>query len=271
MFRVNNRQILDIAMKQSALDYNIAMSDLQTGSYTIYRPSEVTSSARNYLKKKPYCNFIYYGQSLVAVVEEEMQEFMKKYLSEHEKNIYRCFDAPQITILNNALEKKGYCVAHLAQFFLPDVDYVPELNTDIETKIFIEDDITSLYDDQRFTMALDYNRTGERVDTIAIAAYVDGQIAGVAGATNDCETMWQIGIDVLEEFRFQRIASTLTYLLSQEILKRGIVPFYCCAWSNIASKNTARKAGFKDAWVELTAKSLDEEWIKNMRTLSKNI
>lgn len=116
-------------------------------------------------------------------------------------------------------------------------------------------------------MALDYNRTGERVDVIAIAAYVNGQIVGLAGATNDCETMWQIGIDVLEDFRYQKIASTLTYMLSQEILKRGIVPFYCCAWSNLASKNTARKAGFKDAWIELTAKSLDEEWIKSIREI----
>ena len=243
------------------------MSDLRKDGYTIYGPSNVTSSARNYLKEKPYCSFLYYGQSLVAVVDEEMQGFIEKYLSENADYIYRCFDAPQLTNLNNALEKKGYCVAHLAQYFLPDVEYVPDINTEIETKIFVEDEITALYDDKRFTMALDYNRSGERVDMIAIAAYVDGQVVGVAGATNDCKTMWQIGIDVLKEFRFQKIASTLTYLLSIEILKRGVVPFYCCAWSNLASKNTARKAGFKDAWIELTTKSTDEDWIKRIRTL----
>lgn len=264
---MNNKDIIEVALEQSARDYCIEVKDLLKGNYTIINPSEVTVDARNYLKKKPYCNFIYYGRSLVAVVDEEIQAFIEKYLSTYKNNIYSCFDAPQITALNNALEKKGKCIAHIAQSFLPDLDYMPDLNSEIETKVFFEDEIIELYGDKRFTMALDYKRTGERVDVIAIAAYVNGQIVGVAGATNDCETMWQIGIDVLEEFRFQKIASTLTYLLSKEILNRGIVPFYCCAWSNLASKNTARKAGFKDAWIELTAKSLDEEWIKNIRDL----
>ncbi len=262
---MNNKDILEVALQQSATDYSIKATDLLQGDYTIYSPRDITSDARNYLKNKPFCNFIYYGQSLVAVVDEEIQEFVEKYLSKYKDSIYRCFDAPQITALNNELEKKGKCIAHLAQSFLPDLEYVPDLNTDIMTKVFYEDEIIELYEDIRFSMALDYKRTGERVDVIAIVAYVDGQIAGVAGATNDCKTMWQIGIDVLEEFRHRKIASTLTYLLSQEILKRGIVPFYCCAWSNLASKNTARKAGFKDAWIELTAKSYDEEWIRNTR------
>ncbi len=264
---MNNKDIFDIAIQQSAKDYSISANDLLNGYYSIYSPSEVTGDARNYLKQKPYCNFVYYGHSLVAVVDEEMQGFVGQYLSKYEKSIYRCFDAPQITALNNELEKKGKCIAHIAQFFLPDVEYTPDLNTEIETRVFFEDEILDLYEDKRFPMALCYKRTGERVDMIAVAAYVNGQIAGLAGASNDCQTMWQIGIDVLEEFRFQKIASTLTFLLSQEILKRGKVPFYCCAWSNLASKNTARKAGFKDAWIELTAKSIDEEWIRDIRAL----
>lgn len=264
---MNNKDIMKIAIEQSARDYNILAEDLLKEGYTMYSPSEVTSSARNYLKRKPYCNLLYYGQSLVAVVDEEVQAFMEKYLSKYKDNIYRCFDAPQITTLNSELEKRGKCIAHMAQFFLPDINYRPDLNTEIATRLFVGDEIAELYDDKRFTMALAYNRTGERVDVIAIAAYVNGEIAGVAGATNDCESMWQIGIDVLENYRYQNIASTLTYLLSQEIVKRGVVPFYCCAWSNLASKNTARKAGFKDAWIELTAKSADEEWIKNVRKL----
>lgn len=264
---MNNKDIMKIALEQSARDYGITVNDLSEGSYTMSKPCEVSSDARNYLKNKPYCNFIYYGRSLAAVVDEEMQAFVGKYLDIYKDHLYSCFDTPQITALNNALEKKGKCIAHIAQSFLPDLDYLPDLNSEIETKIFVNDEIIDLYADKRFTMALDYKRTGRRVDVIAIAAYVDGQIAGIAGATNDCETMWQIGIDVLEEFRHQKIASTLTYLLSQEILNRGIVPFYCCAWSNLASKNTARKAGFKDAWIELTAKSSDEEWIKKIRDI----
>ena len=58
----------------------------------------------------------------------------------------------------------------------------------------------------------------------------------LAGASADCATMWQIGVDVLPEYRLQGIASAITARLAMEILKKDIVPFYCCAWSNINRK-----------------------------------
>ena len=66
--------------------------------------------------------------------------------------------------------------------------------------------------------------------------------------------MWQIGIDVLPKYRNQGIASTITRKLAKEILNRGIVPFYCSAWSNIRSVRNAIKSGFIPAWVEMTVK-----------------
>ena len=50
-------------------------------------------------------------------------------------------------------------------------------------------------------MALGYGSDISKKDVVAVTGYVDGNIAGVAGASNDCDTMWQIGIDVLPEYR----------------------------------------------------------------------
>ena len=69
--------------------------------------------------------------------------------------------------------------------------------------------------------------------------------------------MWQIGVDVLPEYRKQGIASALTSALAKEILIREKVPFYCSAWSNIRSVRNAVKSGFIPAWVELSAKPAD--------------
>ena len=66
--------------------------------------------------------------------------------------------------------------------------------------------------------------------------------------------MWQIGVDVLPEYRQLGIASALTSSLAKEILHNGKVPFYCSAWSNIRSVRNAVKSGFIPAWVEITAK-----------------
>ena len=66
---------------------------------------------------------------------------------------------------------------------------------------------------------------------------------GFAACSADCDEMWQIGIDVLPEYRQKWIASALTGKLAKEILNRGMVPFYCSAWSNIRSARNAAKSG----------------------------
>lgn len=69
--------------------------------------------------------------------------------------------------------------------------------------------------------------------------------------------MWQIGVDVLPQFRQLGIASALTSRLAVEILDRGKVPFYCAAWSNIKSVRNAVRSGFLPTWVEMTTKDAD--------------
>lgn len=72
------------------------------------------------------------------------------------------------------------------------------------------------------------------LDVLAVGAYDGGKLIGLAGCSADCEEMWQIGIDVLPDYRRQGVASALTSRLAAEILQRGKVPFYCAAWSNLA-------------------------------------
>ena len=90
-----------------------------------------------------------------------------------------------------------------------------------------------------------------------MGAYDNGKLIGLAACSADCEEMWQIGIDVLPEYRRKGIASALTSRLAIEILERGKVPFYCCAWSNLKSAGNAIKSGFRPAWVQLTVKSAE--------------
>lgn len=84
-------------------------------------------------------------------------------------------------------------------------------------------------------------------------AIKEGKIIGVAGASNDCDSMWQVGIDVIQNYRMMGVGTTLIKVLTDEIVKLGKVPFYGTSWSNIASKNNAIKSGYKPAWIELAA------------------
>ena len=74
--------------------------------------------------------------------------------------------------------------------------------------------------------------------------------------------MYQIGVDVLPEYRRKGIASALTSRLALEILALDKVPFYCAAWCNIKSVRNAIRSGFRPAWVAMTAK--DAEFVDSM-------
>lgn len=88
-------------------------------------------------------------------------------------------------------------------------------------------------------------------DEIGIAAYQDGEILGMAGATSDSPLMWQIGINVLPKARGMDIGSLLVGLLKNELIDMGILPFYGTSMSHIASQKVALRAGFSPAWAEL--------------------
>lgn len=247
---MNNKDIWKIAMEQSAIDLNCSADDFLNKKNTVVI-SKLNEGRKKCYKKPLFCGLAYYGDGLVASVDERIKEFVEKFIDRHSE--YRCFDMPQLNVLNREFSKYGKCVCFIAEFFLPDVEKQVLINSNIEVKIFSEDEIPTLYKDDRFHMALGYNCESDKKDVLAAVGYIDGNIAGVAGASNDCNTMWQIGIDVLPEYRRLGVASTLTKILTDEIIKCGKVPFYCTAWSNIASKCNAVKCGYKTAWVEMTA------------------
>ena len=92
-------------------------------------------------------------------------------------------------------------------------------------------------------------------DVLGVAAFREGQMLGVAGASSDSPTMWQIGINVNPESREAGIGTLLVTLLKNEILRRGFLPYYGTSMSHIASQRVALGSGFLPAWAELvTAK-----------------
>ena len=139
----------------------------------------------------------------------------------------------------------------MAEYFLPDLQKRYPVPCDFELKLLTQEDFKTLYIRQ-WSNALCEAR--KELDVLGVGAYCDGELVGVAGCSADCETMWQLGVDVLPAYRRQGIASALTSRLAIEALERGKVPFYCCAWSNIKSARNAIRSGFRPAWVEMTVK-----------------
>ena len=103
--------------------------------------------------------------------------------------------------------------------------------------------------DSRFDEAFAF--CADAPDVLGVSAAVDGKLAGMAGASCDSPAMWQIGINVEPAYRGKGVGTMLVSLLKNEILRRGLLPFYGTSISHLASQRVALGAGFIPAWVEL--------------------
>jgi GNAT superfamily N-acetyltransferase len=116
------------------------------------------------------------------------------------------------------------------------------------------EDIPALYTQDQFHHALSYHSESTRPDVLASVAERHGAVVGIAGASADCDVMWQVGVDVLADFRGRGIGKALVGTLSQALWKRGIIPYYSTTVSNLQSRQVASSLGFWPAWVDLYAK-----------------
>ena len=249
--KLTNQEILKIAMEQSAYDCACAPEDFLREENVVHISRE-HPLARKYLKLPLSCDLVSYGTNIVAQASPEItplvQTYMDRYPVEH------CFETPNLHVLDEMLRPFGQKVCFMAEYFLPDVDAVRELPCDYELRILHQEDFGELYLPQ-WSNALCQQR--KHLDVLGVGAYDGEKLIGLAGCSADCETMYQIGVDVLPEYRRRGVASAITSRLALEVLAMGKVPFYCAAWSNIKSVRNAIRCGFRPAWVEITAKSTE--------------
>lgn len=244
-----NESILQIAMRQSAVDANCNAEDFMQEKNIIVA-SAANPGARKYLSLPFECNLISYGNNIVATINEQHRHIVSEYINQFPME--HCFETPNLHVLNDAVQKENLRVCFMAEYFLPDLKELKALDCPYELKVLHAGDFDALYTDTWSNALCEKRR---ELDVLGIGAYDGKKLVGLAGCSADCETMWQIGVDVLPEYRRQNIASALTSRLALETLERGKVPFYCAAWSNIKSVRNAIKSGFRPAWVEVTVKS----------------
>lgn len=255
---MTNEYILKTAMAQSAIDSNCAPDDF-TKSKPVIVESRPHPDARRYLTLPFFLDLTSYGSNIVASGSPEILDFASKYIARDD--YCHCFETPAIYELNRELAKYGHHIMYMAEYFLPDVDELERASERVcgtslgfETRLLYKSDFAPLYTPE-WSNALCAQRA--ELDTLGVGVYDKGRLIALAACSADCDSMYQIGIDVLPEYRRCGIAKTIVTRLAQEIIKLGKVPFYCAAWSNVRSVCCALASGFKPAWVQVTAKPIE--------------
>ncbi len=253
---MTNAEILSVALRQSALEFGCEAKDFLSPEPKVVL-SRAVEGARAGLPLPLKCDIVSYGSNLIAMAGADTRDTVLEYITR--TDVPHAFETPNIRLLDKLLEPYDLQVCFMAEYFLPDAEALRPLPCRYELRLLGPADFKSLYI-PAWSNALCARRP--HLDVLGVGAYDGNRLIGLAGCSADCETMWQIGVDVLPEYRRQGIAAALTSRLALEILARGRVPFYCAAWCNLPSVRNAIRAGFRPAWAELTAR--DKAFVERM-------
>ena len=246
---MDNNEILRIAMQQQAVDYNCSPDDFISNDNVVVISKE-NPKARAYLKLPFYCALTSFGNNIVASVHPEMVDFVSEYIND--KKIEDCFTPPNLFTLNDELRKHGTQIAFCAQRPVPDINLIKPVSCIYELRNLRPVEYSDLYGKPEWSSVTGSGKR-KHLDRTAIGAFDKDRLIGLVGSEESCETMWQIGIEVLPDYRGKGIAKALTAKISLEILSLGIVPFPGNRWANIRSLKTQLSCGYKPAWVEMTS------------------
>lgn len=244
---MTNEEALWIALSQSAIDHGCRPEDFLSGQNKAV-PSRNSPDARRYLRRPQALELTSYGANAVASASPELMEAAKAYVDRYPA--VHCFQTPQLLVLSRWLRPFGKELCFMGEYFLPDLDKLRGLDCGLCCRTLEREQLASL-SAQLWPNAL--SQDAREWDVLGVGAYEGERLVGLAACSADCKTMWQIGVDVLPAYRRRGVASALTSRLALEVLERGALPFYCCAWSNLASIRNALRSGFRPAWVQLSA------------------
>ncbi len=235
--------------KQLATELNCQPSDFGGGANIITLPA--LHEGRRQYSSEPYIfHMATLGENAVITADERLHGF----LAEWSRGVagHSLFELPRLLPLERELNRLGYTLTESYHMFLPETDVQPLGGFD--TAWYEGAQIHRFYGDERFPNAICPEFLPHRPDTIVVCAVIGGEIAGMAGCSEDAAGWQQIGIDVLPQFRSRGVGAYLVALLKNEILRRGDIPFYGTSLSNLHSWNIAIKCGFRPAWVEIGCK-----------------
>ena len=100
---MTNKEILRIAMEQSAIDLCCQPSDFEKSENVIVT-SYKTEGARRYLQLPFSCQLVSYGGNVVASVLPEFREIAENYVNKYP--VEHLFETPHLHVLNQELMKK---------------------------------------------------------------------------------------------------------------------------------------------------------------------
>jgi hypothetical protein len=213
-------KILEIVRHQLALDMNCSAQDFINDG-VVFCKAQLNEGRRMFDRQTPYLEIATVGKGIVVSADADILPDIEPVIKNKQRD--DIFFAP-------------FVYGH-SLYYIPDCEAIKGLPFPERFTFHVKEgrEIHTLYETPGFTNAIQYDKDHARPDALVLYAMRDNEIAAMAGASADSKTMWQVGIDVLPQYRHAGLASCLVSNLTVMIMERGIVPYYGTASSNIAS------------------------------------
>lgn len=240
-----------ILAKQLSIDYCCSVYDV-TGKRNVFTVFEPLDGRRRWKDDgdRPFSMCAVNGKLLLTGREDIISRVREQYAEEGSE---WSFEYMALRKLEDLLYEFG-CRIKMAHPFYISEEKSEAKDPGTEIRIYRDGEIEQFRGDGRWDEAFCFAENAP--DRIGIAAVLNGEIIGMAGASEDSTLMRQIGINVLPDFRGKGIAEYLVTALKNLILDEGYLPFYGTSMSHLASQRVALSAGFRPAWTELTAEKI---------------
>lgn len=228
---MNKQEMMAIVYEQLAIDYNCKPEDFNKDGI-IFTTAQKRNGRREMPFVTPRLEVITMGKSTIVNASNDIMPYVKRKFKN--KSSYEIMTSKLVYGVN--------------PYFLPSMSNSQYAQNDNYKFTLIDENIRDLYKYKEFHNALQYDSNSKRPETLAAIANDGNRIVGIACASADSKTMWQIGVDVLPEYQGNGIAVSLVNMLTKETLSRGIVPYYTTDCTNIHSQKVAIKCGYFPAW-----------------------
>lgn len=198
---------------------------------------------------KPYIKILAYRNCVVVCTSKNLQSKVREILQD--KNRDEIFEVPLVYGQTIHYVPSDDCTEKLAS---PDYEY----------EYLFDKDLLSLNGLTGFENSLAFDENGFTSTKAVYIARDNNKIIGVAGAAEtSVNGVWEIGIDVTEEYRKVGLGTYLVKRLTKELLARSIVSFYSASVTNIGSQMVASRCGYMPYWVDTFGTVLDGSSVYN--------
>ena len=246
----DQKSALQVVRKILAADLACEESDFDKEGITFHLAKEIDGARRFPLPEK-FLAVVTMGRGVVASCSAERLRWAHANLKGFAPEAL--FYAPAIARMEKYVARDHQTV------FGPQLKYICTQDTfqpyslggEIEVSLIQGKSIQEIYENNRFPNALGYRYNPQRPRLLACSAKYDGVIVGLAAASVDCDSMWQVGIDILPGYRNRGIGKALVSRLTEALFKVRKLPYYSTDTSNISSRRIATSLGYRPAWVEI--------------------